>query len=237
VPDVTRQAYVFAKGMLADGGFAWRVRGPVGGYAANLVAAQDPAPGTRVVDNGAPTIVLRLERNPGYGERGLPENAAPYAGSAAVPAAEAAEAAASSAAPAPAGTTAAAGGARAGGAKRNEAKKPVRSKKPAAAPSPAFAVPGAPPEPRGAMPLPLRAKLLERRLATQPRATPALVRYWLYQHSWIVAGAKFGWSGGADALRTLLAVDRGLQARWGIGAKSAAVARAALAEVERRSRS
>src|SRR4029079_329276 len=37
VPDVRRQAYVFAKGILEDGGFAWRVDGGVQGYAANIV--------------------------------------------------------------------------------------------------------------------------------------------------------------------------------------------------------
>jgi hypothetical protein len=62
------------------------------------------------------------------------------------------------------------------------------------------------------------------------------VNYWLYQHAWLVTGARFGWSGGAEALRILVRVDRDLQARWGIGGKSLAVARAALAEVERRSR-
>jgi hypothetical protein len=65
--------------------------------------------------------------------------------------------------------------------------------------------------------------------------SPAAARFWLYQHAWIVTGSKFGWSGGAQALETLIAVDRDLQSRWGIGAKSESVARAALAEVERRS--
>ena len=35
VPDVRGKAYIFAKGMLKDGGFAWRVEGSVHGYAAN----------------------------------------------------------------------------------------------------------------------------------------------------------------------------------------------------------
>ena len=75
VPDVRRQTYVFAKGILQDAGFGWRVDGSVEGYAANTVVVQNPAPGTKVVDNGTPTVVLRLERNPDYPERGLPENA------------------------------------------------------------------------------------------------------------------------------------------------------------------
>src|SRR5688500_9329913 len=62
VPDVRRQAYVFAKGILEEGGFAWRVKGSVQGYSANTVAVQVPAPGTKIVDNGTPTIVLRLQR-------------------------------------------------------------------------------------------------------------------------------------------------------------------------------
>src|SRR4051794_13159455 len=42
VPDVRRQAYVFAKGILSDAGFAWKVQGAVPGLAANLVASQSP---------------------------------------------------------------------------------------------------------------------------------------------------------------------------------------------------
>src|SRR5688572_3548826 len=49
VPDVRGKAYVFAKGILEDAGLAWRVSGPVSGYAANVVAAQSPAPGTREI--------------------------------------------------------------------------------------------------------------------------------------------------------------------------------------------
>src|SRR5665213_1007127 len=45
VPDVRRQAYVFAKGALSDAGFAWRVDGAVQGYPANTVVSQSPAPG------------------------------------------------------------------------------------------------------------------------------------------------------------------------------------------------
>src|SRR5687767_3073490 len=84
VPDVRRQAYVFAKGILQDAGFAWRVDGSVKGYAANTVVVQTPAPATRLVDNGAPTVVLRLERSAEYPERGLPENASSYKGTPAV---------------------------------------------------------------------------------------------------------------------------------------------------------
>lgn len=80
VPDVTGQAYVFAKGILQDHGFAWHVTGPVLGFAANTVALQRPAAGTVVLDTGAPAVTLTLGRNPTYVEKGTPENDAPYAG-------------------------------------------------------------------------------------------------------------------------------------------------------------
>jgi len=82
VPRVTGQAYVFAKGILQDAGFAWQVTGPVEGYAANTVVGQDPAPGSVVVDTGAPTVTLTLTRNRAFTELGAPDNAAPYAGTA-----------------------------------------------------------------------------------------------------------------------------------------------------------
>ena len=82
VPDVRGKAYIFAKGMLEEGGFAWRVEGSVRGYAANPVSAQSPAPGTRVVDNGAPTVTLLLNRAKGYKQLGAPEDAAPFPGTA-----------------------------------------------------------------------------------------------------------------------------------------------------------
>src|SRR6476469_2013167 len=83
VPDVRSQAFVFAKGILSDGGFAWRVVGSVRGYATNRVASQTPAPGTVVVDTGAPAIRLSLARG-SYGQSGTPSDAAPYAGTAIV---------------------------------------------------------------------------------------------------------------------------------------------------------
>ena len=80
VPDVRKKAYVFAKGILQDAGFAWHVDGSVKGFAANTVVTQNPAPGTKVIDNGAPVVVLSLTKNSAYGESGLPENSAPYKG-------------------------------------------------------------------------------------------------------------------------------------------------------------
>jgi hypothetical protein len=62
--------------------------------------------------------------------------------------------------------------------------------------------------------------------------TDAVVSYWLYQHAWIVAGARMGWWHGSLALQTLLAVDRQVWQEWGIGARSAQVARNAVTFVD-----
>jgi PASTA domain len=81
VPDVTGGPYVFAKETLEDAGFAWyAVNG--GGYATNTVVGQSPAPGTRVVDTGAPLVRLRIERNRAYSQRGRADNKSPYHGTA-----------------------------------------------------------------------------------------------------------------------------------------------------------
>jgi PASTA domain len=77
VPDLRHQLFVFASGMLEDGGFGWSVRGSVQGYPANVVVAQSPKPGTRVIDTGAPRITLWLARgrNP---ELGQPQDRSSY---------------------------------------------------------------------------------------------------------------------------------------------------------------
>jgi hypothetical protein len=62
------------------------------------------------------------------------------------------------------------------------------------------------------------------------------VEHFLYQQSWVVTGARFGWWHGTEALRIMIAADRRAQAQWGIGGKSELAARRALAEVEARSR-
>lgn len=232
VPDVRRQAYVFAKGILADGGFAWKVQGPVKGYAANTVVTQKPAPGAKVEDTGAPTIVLTLERNHAYPEHGLPENASPGQGTPAVLAGAPKPAApAPDEEPAEEEATAQEEPEAPEEPKKKEKAEPVDKTR-----KPAFHEAGAPPEPLDELPLPERARLVEKRLAAHKKPTPALVNWWLYQHAWVVTGARFGWSGGAEALRILVRVDKSLQARWGVGGKSLALAKAALAEVERKSR-
>jgi PASTA domain len=235
VPSVTGQAYVFAKGILEDGGFAWRLSGSVRGYAANRVMAQTPAAGTRVVDTGAPTIVLRLVRGP-YAENGRPVATSSYAGTkiklanlaaATVPVAPVKKPAAKPAAAKPVVK-------RVVKPKRKPTVKPKRKPalKPVTKRPPAFSVAGAPKEPLDEITLPARALRLEAWLAKRPK-TSANVQHWLYQHAWIVTGARFGWWHGAQALETLMRVDERVQRQWGIGGKSEAVARATLAKVRR----
>jgi hypothetical protein len=101
---------------------------------------------------------------------------------------------------------------------------------------PAFHVAGAPREPLGEITLPARARRLSAWLTPSRNLTAANVQHWLYQHAWIVTGARFGWWHGAEALRTLIRVDRRIEARWGIGYRSEAAARQSLAEVEARAK-
>jgi hypothetical protein len=219
VPDVRKQAYVFAKGSLEQGGFAWRVEGSIPGFAANVVVSQSPAPGVRVIADGAPIVVLRLSRNGSYKQEGVPENVSPYAGK------PARLAGAVQPKPKPARTTAV-----------TAAPKPAKPKsKPVASRKPAFAVAGAPAEPLDEILLSVRAKQLAAWVEKHPRRSRAGVDHWLYQHNWIVTGAGFGWADGAAALRTLIAVDNRVQKLWGVGAQSEQVARQTLAKVEERS--
>ena len=82
VPDIRREAFVFAKGQLQDAGFAWKVLGGAPGYPANIVVTQSPAPGTRLIDTGAPLIRVTLARNKQSGPKGEPEDTSPYAATA-----------------------------------------------------------------------------------------------------------------------------------------------------------
>ena len=231
VPDVRKQAYVFAKGSLEQEGFAWRVEGGVPGFAANVVVSQTPAPGSKVVPDGAPIVVLRLSRNPAYEQEGTPENASPYPGKAAR-LVGAKPAAVKPAAAKPASTKPAAQPAKAAAAKPTA--KPA-APKPAVKRTPAFAVAGAPAEPLDEITLAARATQLAAWVEAHPKRSPANVNHWLYQHNWIVTGARFGWSTGAEALRTLVEVDGRVQALWGVGSRSEDLARRSLAEVEARS--
>jgi hypothetical protein len=224
VPDVTGQAFVFAKGTLEDTGFAWRVVGGVHGYAVNKVSSQAPTAGTKLKDTGAPTITVTLERT-AYPERGEPADVSPYQGT--VPQLVGVRAV-TPATPVPAAPK---------GAKKKTTAKSKPARPAAVAPTkrpPAFAVANAPKEPLKEMTLTQRAHRLSAWIAAHPNPTPAHVRHFLYQHTWIVTGAKFGWWHGAEALRQLIAADRIAQQHWGIGRKSELVARRALAEVEAR---
>ena len=119
--------------------------------------------------------------------------------------------------------------------------KPKPKAKPKAKPAatrsrtPAFKVAGAPAEPLDEIVLSARAKRLAAWLEKHPHRTAKNVDHWLYQHEWIVTGADFGWAHGAEALRTLIAVDERVQRLWGIGAQSEQLARHTLAGVEKRS--
>jgi hypothetical protein len=229
VPDLAGQAFVFAKGTLEDSGFAWKVTGAVHGYSVNKVVGQSPPAGTQVRDTGAPTIILKLART-SYAENGEPEDLSPYIGTPAQPirlrntvTPAAPKTTTPSAAPTPTAAPTA---------------KPTTAPKPAPPTSsrpPAFEVANAPKEPLKELPLPQRAKLLMKFVASHP-PTNANVRHFLYQHAWIVTGAGFGWWHGAEALREAIKADHLAQKRWGIGTKSELVARKALAEVEARSK-
>jgi len=254
VPDVRNQAFVFAKGMLEEAGFAWFVSGSVRGYSANVVVSQSPAAGTPVVDAGTPRITLVLQRG-SYAQTGEPEDISPYAATAPQPA----DLAGNPIGPAaPAATPKAATPLKtATTAKTAKTAKPATASAPKTSAAPAtpktatpatkapaspqsrpaaFAVPGGRKEPLDEMPLLDRAKALARWLDAHPTTSPSAAKYWLYQNEWIVTGAKLGWWRGAEALQTLIAVDRHTQSLWGIGAKSAGLAQQALSDVRARSK-
>jgi PASTA domain len=234
VPDVTGQAFVFAKGSLEDAGFAWQVTGNVHGYSANTVAKQSPEAGTKLIDTGAPVVTVTLTRGK-YPETGAPEDVSPYLGTAVTLANPLPVAAPAPAAPAKPKATKPAKKAPAQKAPAKEAPSAVKAAAAAKRP-PAFVLAGAPKEPLEEIQLTERARRLDAWLRAHPRPTTANVNHFLYQQSWIITGAKFGWSHGAEALRLLIAADRRAQAQWGIGHKSELAARQALAEVEARSR-
>lgn len=302
VPDVTGQAYVFAKGILQDRGFAWHVTGPVMGYAANTVELQTPAAGTIVLDTGAPLVTLTLARNAAYVEKGTPENDAPYPATAVrlpanvpqrpktsvtpklqpvpvpvTPAPKPTTPAEPTAVPAPTETTTPATTTPAattpakttptpvspGNAPLTPAPatttpksttpatktaKPATSAPKATAPAattplptstsgprtPDFQVAGAPKEPARSLSLPQRVAALSTFVNTHRSPTAANLNHWLYENAYIVAGARFGWWHGAQALSSLIAVDTRAEKLWGVGNQSRTAAEKALAEVRAR---
>jgi hypothetical protein len=291
VPDVTGQAYVFAKGILQDHGFAWHVAGVVQGFAANTVATQQPTPGTTVLDTGAPTITLTLARNPAYDEHGTPENDAPYPGTAiklpanvplkpvtngparAEPVPVPQSVLPSSVPAAPTVTTPAATPTSAPTMPAVTTPPPAPAATPTLTPvttpavtpvtpvttptvtpvttptvtpvtspapvsntprAPDFAVPGAPKEPVRTQSLPDRVAALAAWMESHHDPSARNLNHWLYEHAYIVAGARFGWWHGAQALQALIEVDRRAEALWGVGSQSRTTAQKALAEVRSR---
>jgi len=229
VPDLRRQAFVFSKGTLTDAGFSFRNEGSVKGFASNTVVSQSPAPGTRVLDTGAPLVTLHLARS--GSQLGLPEDVSSVTPTAVklAPLPGAAAKQATAVLPTTVATKV---------AKKVAKPKPIQapaSRLPQQRP-PAFIVAGARREPLDEIPLTDRAKALLVWLNQHPNATDANVKHWLYQHAWIVTGAELGWWHGAEALNTLLVADKRVWALWGIGSRSSTVARRALAEVEARSK-
>jgi hypothetical protein len=275
VPDVTGQAYDFAKGILQDHGFAWHVSGPVLGFAANTVVSQQPSGGTVVLDTGAPAVTLALTKNTTYVERGTPENDAPYSGTALklpavaperpkttavphldpvpvpvaptlqpTPAAQATDTPAAatpvSAAPTTAAPTTAAPTTVTAPAAKAKAVRPSATtatappKRVASGRQPDFVVAGAPKEPTGSASLPDRVAALAKWIETHHDPSPANLNHWLYEHAYVVAGARFGWWHSAQALEALILVDRRAQALWGVGSQSRVAVEHALAEVRAR---
>jgi hypothetical protein len=237
VPDIRGQAFVFGKGILEDDGFAWHVTGSVHGYPTNLIASQTPAAGTRLEDTGAPTIVLSLSKGR-YAETGKPQDNSPYVGTAtrlatAINAPTKKPAAGKVALAPPKVAKAKAKVTVHKAVARKQVHKTVvkRTARPAA-----FHVAGARTEPLDEISLPARARVLSAWLTPSRRLTAANQRHWLYQHAWIVTGAKFGWWHGAAALQVLIRVDRRVESQWGIGYRSEAVARHALAAFQARAR-
>ena len=198
-------------------------------------------------DTGAPTLTLTLQRGT-YPQDGTPENTSPYTGTSIVlpksPSAGAKKPAARTAPTARAKVASKSAAKRAHATakpkrkvakpKRNAAKHKLHVER---SRPPAFVVPGgAPKEPLDEIPLTARAQQLSEWLTPSRRPTASNQRYWLYQHAWIVTGARFGWWHGAAALRLLINIDRRVESQWGIGHQSESVARRALAAVEARAK-
>ncbi len=230
VPGVIGQPYVFAESTLQQQGFGWKVVGLVAGWAGVTVSSQTPAPGTKVVDTGAPLITLRLAKPKGYVTQGTPENSSPYVGTQIMlPAGSTGTVQSTTSA-----QTTTTGTFSTTTVKSTSTTTPTTTEsKPSHVKTrpPAFKIAGANPEPLDEIPLPQRAKNLGTWLDSHHQVSAANERYWLFQHAWIVTGAKFGWWHGAQALETLIAVDKRVEALWSVGSRSEAEARSALAFV------
>jgi hypothetical protein len=100
--------------------------------------------------------------------------------------------------------------------------------------TPDFTVPGAPKEPVRTQSLPDRVAALAAWMEAHQAPSAPNLNHWLYEHAYIVAGARFGWWHGAQALQALIEVDRRAEALWGVGSQSRTTAQKALAEVRSR---
>lgn len=225
VPGVVNQPYVFAESTLQQQGFGWTVVGPVAGWASAVVSSQSPAQGTKVMDTGAPLVTLQLSKPKGLVTQGIPENSSPYAGTKIMlPAGSTGTTqSTTSALTTTTGTFLTSTKTTRSTSTSTKTTPAQVEKRP-----PAFKIAGAKPEPLDEIPLLRRARNLNTWLDSHRAASGANERYWLFQHAWIVTGAKFGWWHGARALEILIAVDRRVEALWGVGSKSEAEARAAL---------
>ena len=205
------------------------------GYAANIVVSQSPAPGTRVIATARRSSSLRLEPKRLYAQTGEPEDARPT-GRQPPPALGSARTATPTATKRPGDSRATPAATKAAPRRRMRSRAAkTAAAKPAATAPPAFEVAGRPKEPLDEMSLSDRAKQLaawvERirtdRRERRPLALPAQLDRHRREAS---AGGD-----GADALRTLVAVDNRVQKLWGVGAQSEQVARQTLAKVKERS--
>jgi hypothetical protein len=77
VPDLCGQPYVFVKGILQDGGFAWAVQSD-GGWSGDVVVWQSPIPGTAVLDTGTPLIRLAVKTDAAHARSGVAQRRSPY---------------------------------------------------------------------------------------------------------------------------------------------------------------
>ena len=248
VPGVIGQPYVFAESTLQQQGFGWKVVGSVAGWTGVIVSSQTPAPSTKVVDTGAPLVTLQLTKPKGYVTQGTPVNSSPYAGTQIkLPAGSTKTTQSTTSTQTTTATTfststtvstSTTGSTTTTGTFSTTTVKttPKSTSSQAKTRPPAFTIAGAKPEPLDEIPLPQRAKNLNTWLDSHHTASAANERYWLFQHAWIVTGAKFGWWHGAQALEILIAVDKRVEALWGLGSRSEAEARSALAFVHAHAR-
>ena len=153
--------------------------------------------------------MLRLQRNAGYAQEGTPEDKSPYAGAPAPPVRRRATRQPKAKVKAKPKTVSNAGSHKAEADQdhccREEAEA-CSEEQPRA--SPRSSCRARPKEPLDEIDLATRAKQAQRLGQRAPERTPAALDHWLYQHNWIVSGAEFGWSHGAEALQALIARRR-----------------------------